>query len=137
MNRSGKSLILYSDGSSLGNPGPAAIGVVMLDGTGTTVVRFSERIGKATSNQAEYRALIAGLELALKLGAKRVDINLDSELVAKQLKGEYKVRNVGLKPLFHKASQLLKEFDSFSIARLSSRENRKAHELVRQRLDAL
>ena len=137
MNCSGRSLVLYCDGSSLGNPGPAAIGVVMLDGTGTTVGRFSERIGKATSNQAEYRALIAGLELALKLGAKRVDINLDSELVAKQLKGEYKVRNAGLKPLFHKASQLLKEFDSFSIARLSRRENRKAHELVRQRLDAL
>ena len=137
MNCSGKSLVLYSDGSSRGNPGPAAIGVVMLDGTGTTVGRFSERIGKATSNQAEYRALIAGLELALKLGAKRVDINLDSELVAKQLKGEYKVRNAGLKPLFHKASQLLKEFDSFTIARLSRRENRKAHALVRQRLDAL
>lgn len=137
MNCSGKSLVLYSDGSSLGNPGPAAIGVVMLDGTGTTVGRFSERIGKATSNQAEYRALIAGLELALKLGAKRVDINLDSELVAKQLKGEYKVRNAGLKPLFHKASQLLKEFDSFSIARLSRRKNREAHELVRQRLNAL
>ena len=137
MNCSGKSLILYSDGSSLGNPGPAAIGVVMLDGTGTTVGRFSERIGKATSNQAEYRALIAGLELALKLGAKRVDINLDSELVAKQLKGEYKVRNAGLKPLFHKASQLLKEFDSFSIAHLSRRKNKRAHELVRQRLNAI
>lgn len=137
MNRSGKSLILYSDGSSRGNPGPAAIGVVMLDGMGTTVGRFSERIGKATSNQAEYRALIAGLELALKLGAKRVDINLDSELVAKQLKGEYKVRNAGLKPLFHKASQLLKEFDSFRIAHLSRRENREAHQLVRQRLNAL
>ena len=137
MNRSGKSLVLYSDGSSLGNPGPAAIGVVMLDGAGTTVGQFSERIGKATSNQAEYRALIAGLELALKLGAKHVDINLDSELVAKQLKGEYKVRNAGLKPLFHKANQLLKEFDSFSIAHLPRRKNKRAHELVRQRLNAL
>ena len=137
MNRSGRSLVLYSDGSSRGNPGPAAIGVVMLDGTGTTVGQHSERIGEATSNQAEYRALIAGLELALKLGAKRVDINLDSELVAKQLKGEYKVKNAGLKPLFHQTSQLLKKFDSFSIAHLPSRKNKRAHELVRQRLDAL
>jgi ribonuclease HI len=137
MNCSGKSLVLYSDGSSRGNPGPAAIGVVMLDGTGTTVGQFSERIGETTSNQAEYRALIAGLELALKLGAKRVDINLDSELVARQLKGEYKVKNAALKPLFRKTTQLLKKFNSFSIARLSRGENKRAHQLVRQRLDAL
>lgn len=137
MNCSGRSLVLYSDGSSRGNPGPAAIGVVMLDGTGTTVGQFSERIGEATSNQAEYRALIAGLELALKLGAKRVDVNLDSELVARQLKGEYKVKNAGLKPLFHQTTQLLKEFNSFTIARLPRGENKRAHKLVRQRLDAL
>jgi ribonuclease HI len=137
MSCSGKSLVLYSDGSSRGNPGPAAIGAVMLDGAGKTVGRLSERIGKATSNQAEYRALIAGLELALKLGAKCVDINLDSELVAKQLKGEYRVKNAGLKPLFRKTTQLLKGFDSFTIAWLPRRENRKAHELVRQRLAAL
>jgi ribonuclease HI len=109
----------------------------MLDGTGTTVGQYSARIGEATNNQAEYRALIAGLELALKFGAKDVDINLDSELVAKQLNGEYKVKNAGLKPLFRQASQLLKKFDSFSIAHLPRRGNKRAHELARQRLDAL
>ena len=137
MNSSRKSLVLYVDGSSQGNPGPAAIGVVLRDGAGTIVDTFSELIGVATNNQAEYRALIAGLELTLKSGAAQVAVNLDSELVVKQLRGEYRVRNAGLKPLFRRARQLLKRFDSFTIAHLPRQRNYEAHRLARQQLDAL
>lgn len=137
MNSPRKSLVLYADGSSQGNPGPAAIGVVLRDGTGTIVDTFSELIGVATNNQAEYRALIAGLELTLKSGAAHVDVNLDSELVVKQLRGEYRVRNAGLKPLFRRARQLLQRFDSFTIAHLPRQQNYEAHRLARQQLNAL
>lgn len=131
-----KSLVLYVDGSCLGNPGPAAIGVVIYDGAGKLVAKFSEHIGVATNNEAEYRALIAGLQMASKIGAGHVVISLDSELVAKQLEGEYRVRKAHLKPLFQQASMLLEGFDSFQIVDLPRAQNREAHRLAKRRLDA-
>ena len=100
-----KRVIIYADGASLGNPGPAAIGATIRDEQGRLVASVSQRIGRATNNQAEYKALIAALEKATKLGAKEANIYLDSELVVKQLNGQYRVRNKALKLLYHQAKR--------------------------------
>jgi ribonuclease HI len=92
-------LTIYTDGGARGNPGPAAIGVVIMDGE-RVVDSFGRYIGETTNNQAEYRALIAALERAFELGAKEVECKLDSELVVKQMLREYKVRDKDLQPLF-------------------------------------
>jgi ribonuclease HI len=127
-------LVLYADGASRGNPGASAIGVVAMDDSGAVVSKLSEYIGEATNNQAEYRAVIAALELAQKLGAKHIALNIDSELVAKQLSGRYRVRNAKLKPLFSRASRLLEDFSSFTVTHLPRGENNKAHRLAQQGL---
>jgi ribonuclease HI len=129
-----KSLLLYTDGASWGNPGPAAIGAIVRDGSGAVVGKLSAGIGRATNNQAEYKALIAGLKLASKLGAEHVAVNVDSELVARQLKGEYRVRNATLKALFREARQLLKGFGSFSITHIPREGNEEAHRLAKKHL---
>ncbi|MCZ2110253.1 MAG: ribonuclease HI family protein, partial [Dehalococcoidia bacterium] len=93
-------LTVYADGASRGNPGPAAIGVTIRDATGQELATVSERIGVGTNNQAEYRAAIAGVRLARKLGATGLDLRMDSELVVRQLSGQYRVKNAALQPLF-------------------------------------
>lgn len=98
-------LTTYTDGGARGNPGPAGIGVVIMEGE-RTVDSFGRYIGETTNNQAEYRALIAALERASELGAKEVQCKLDSELVVKQMRREYKVRDVGLQPLYIRAHNL-------------------------------
>ena len=100
-------LILYSDGGARGNPGPAAIAYLAVTETGQIIKADSRFIGKATNNQAEYNALIAALEFAVAFKAQEVTCHLDSELVGKQLKGEYSVKNLELQKLWRKA-QLLK-----------------------------
>ncbi len=105
-------LILYSDGGARGNPGDAAIGIVITKPDSTILYEHKEYIGVKTNNQAEYTALIKGLEMAKGYGARKVKSHLDSELVVKQMKGEYRVRNKGLQPLFQKARALEGEFDS-------------------------
>ncbi len=84
-----KRMVMCTDGASRGNPGPAAIGVTIKDKRGRLIASISQRIGRATNNQAEYRAIITALEEATRLGAKQVDIKMDSELVVKQINGEY------------------------------------------------
>jgi ribonuclease HI len=121
--------VLYTDGASRGNPGPAAIGG-LIKGDDGVVKRISRYIGVGTNNQAEYRALIAALEAAAELGADRVDIRLDSELVVKQIKGQYRVKNIMLIPLFHRAKELLRGFNSFSIAFIPRWQNREADRLA-------
>lgn len=98
------------DGGSRGNPGPAGVGVVLEVDDGTPIVAFGRFLGTATSNVAEYRGLIAGLEQAKKLGVKHVRVLGDSELVIKQMLGEYRVRNEALIPLYTRAMSILKEF---------------------------
>lgn len=88
----GKRVLICADGASQGNPGQAAIGATIKDEEGRLVTSISRRIGTTTNNQAEYRALVAALEEAVRLGAKQVDIKLDSQLVVKQIKGEYRVK---------------------------------------------
>lgn len=129
-------LILWTDGGARGNPGPAGIGVVMTDAQGEVVAEIAEYIGEATNNQAEYRALIAGLTRARELAATVVDIRMDSELVVRQLKGEYKVKNENMKPLYGQATALLKTFSRYTIQHVRREQNAEADKLVNQALDA-
>lgn len=125
-------LVIKFDGASRGNPGPAAIGVLIEDEAGRILLQLSNTIGRATNNQAEYKALIAALEYAARMGAKSVDMRSDSELVVRQIQGQYKVRNRGLKPLFEKAQQLLSKFEEFSISSVPRYLNSEADRLAKQ-----
>jgi ribonuclease HI len=127
-----KRFIIYTDGASRGNPGPAAIGVVIEDEKGRAVARISRRIGETTNNRAEYLALIAGLEEAARLGAEQVIIRLDSQLIVRQLTGQYKSKE--LRPLYQKTIRLLERFESYSIEHIPGKENRAAHNLAHQAL---
>src|SRR5215469_13368123 len=108
-------LTLQFDGGSRGNPGPAGIGVVLSAQDGTPLVTLGRFIGRATNNVAEYRALITGLEKAQELGAKKILIRGDSELIVKQMRGEYRVKNADLRDLYDEAQFLLHQFDEAKI----------------------
>ena len=129
-----KRLIIYTDGASSGNPGPSSIGVVIQDGQGRVINRISRRIGLATNNQAEYRAIIAALEEAHRLGAGEVGIKSDSELVVKQLKGHYRVKKATLRPLYQKVVQLIGSLEAFTITHIPRTQNREADRLAGQAL---
>ena len=117
-------VIIHADGASRGNPGQAAIGATIKDSEGRLLASVSQPIGMATNNQAEYRAVIAALKEALKLGAAEADIYLDSELVVKQVNGSYRVRNAALKPLYLKVKELAASFKGFRISHIPRRQNR-------------
>lgn len=125
-------LKLFSDGASSGNPGPAGIGVIITDGK--QEIEISKPIGIATNNIAEYRALIAGLEKAIELKAEAVEIYADSELLVRQIKGLYKVRDEDLLRLWKKTKDLLRRFKYYSITHIPREENKKADRLARQAL---
>lgn len=130
-----KKFFLYADGGARGNPGPAGIGAVILDSNKKKVKELYKYIGEATNNNAEYNALIYVLEEASILGAEEVIINLDSELVVKQLNGEYKVKSVDIKPLFEKAVEALKKFKSFEINHIDRAKNKDADKLVNKAIN--
>jgi ribonuclease HI len=123
-------VIVHADGASLGNPGPAAIGATIKDDRGRILASISQGIGRATNNQAEYRAVIAALERVAKLGASRADIYLDSELIVKQLNGQYRVRNRSLKPLNQRVKQLQSQLEGFTITHIPRSENSEADNLA-------
>jgi len=127
--------VVYTDGASRGNPGPAAIGVVIFDDKDRECHRISEAIGRATNNEAEYRAAIAGLEAALALGARHVELRMDSELVVRQLDSSYRVRNPRLKRLFARMEDLRWRFTSFRAAAIPRQENAMADKLANEALD--
>jgi ribonuclease HI len=129
-------LIIYTDGAARGNPGPAAIGVDIRDESGKTVTGISRRLGITTNNQAEYRAVIAGLEKAISLGARRVTIKSDSELVVKQLNGQYKIKNAALRPLYQEIVKLFGTLESVSITNIPREQNSAADALANKALDA-
>jgi ribonuclease HI len=129
-------LVLHVDGGARGNPGPAAIGVVISDTDGQTVEQVAERIGVATNNVAEYRAVLRGLERARALGAAEVELIGDSELVARQLTGAYKVKHPAMKVLHEEASRALAGFDRWRIRTVPRAQNAQADALVNQALDA-
>ncbi len=128
-------LILYTDGAARGNPGPAAIALVLLDGHGRRLEAFGEFIGEATNNEAEYRALLRGLRLAINHKADTLQIRTDSELLAMQLKGDYRVRAHNLKPLYEQAKKELERLPHVSISHIPREQNRHADRLANQALD--
>lgn len=123
-------MIIHADGASRGNPGPAAIGATIKDEQGKLIACISQGIGRTTNNQAEYRAVIAALEKAIRLGAEEVDINLDSQLVVKQISGEYRVKKPALKPLYQRVKQRQSLLKGFSIAYIPRRQNKEADRLA-------
>jgi ribonuclease HI len=129
-------LTVNVDGGARGNPGPAAVGVVVRDGGGEVVAERGERIGEATNNVAEYRALLLGLDLARKHGGTELELIGDSELVVRQVEGRYKVKNAGIKKLHDEVKQALRGFDSWSIRHVRREHNAAADRLVNQALDA-
>jgi ribonuclease HI len=129
-------LVVHVDGGARGNPGPAAIGVVVSEPGGKVLDELAERIGVATNNVAEYRALIRALERAGELGASEIEIVGDSELVARQLTGAYKVKHPALRPLYQQALATLQEFESWQIRTVPREQNAGADALVNQALDA-
>lgn len=126
---------LHTDGGARGNPGPAGIGVVLEDGSGETIGEIAESIGRATNNVAEYRALIAGLELAIEKGVTDVEISVDSELVVSQMNGEWKIKDNKLKPLALRASSLLNRFETYSLRHVRREHNADADKLANQGMD--
>ena len=123
-------LVVHVDGGSRGNPGPAAAAAVLSTPDGDVVDEAARTLGSTTNNVAEYRALLLGLELARDLGADEVEVVNDSELVARQIGGEYKVKHAGLKPLFIEAMRTLREFDGWSVRSVRREDNERADELV-------
>ena len=128
-------VIVHVDGGARGNPGPAAIGVVVSAADGSVLDEVAEPIGVATNNVAEYRALLRGLDRAAAVGARHVELVNDSELVARQLTGAYKVKHPAMKPLHEQAMSALREFDSWTIRSVPRAQNARADELVNQALD--
>ena len=128
--------VLYADGASRGNPGPASIGAVLYDPDGAVCSEVSEAIGETTNNVAEYRAVIAGMEAALEVGAERLQVRLDSLLLVRQIRGEYRVKAPGLKPLHRRAIALMARFPVFSIEHVRREKNTVADGLANAALDA-
>jgi ribonuclease HI len=127
---------LSTDGGARGNPGPAAYGYVLETDDGTVLAAHGETIGLATNNVAEYRALVAGLEKALELGVDEVEVVSDSELVVKQMRGEYKVKNEALRELAEEAARLARQLRSVSYTAVRREHNELADQLVNEALDA-
>jgi ribonuclease HI len=132
-----KRLVVNVDGGARGNPGPAAIGAVLTTPDGEVLERHGERIGQATNNVAEYRALLLGLERARERGAREVELVGDSELVVRQVQGDYKVKDEALKGLYAKVVKALAGFDRWSIRHVRREDNEAADSLVNAALDDL
>ena len=127
--------VLHADGGARGNPGPAGIGVVLSSPSGEVIAEIAQGIGHATNNVAEYRALIAGLELALANGVTDIEIFLDSELVVSQLKGEWKIKKDTLRTLAVQARRLMNRFENSSIKHVPREDNADADKLANQGMD--
>jgi ribonuclease HI len=128
--------VVNVDGGARGNPGPAAVGVVVRDGGGEVIEEHGERIGTATNNVAEYRALLLGIERARELGATELELVGDSELIVRQVKGEYKVKDATLRGLHGEVKDALAPFERWSIRHVRREQNAEADRLVNQVLDA-
>jgi len=129
-------LIIYTDGASRGNPGMSASGVMLWDSTGRPIGEVSLYLGRATNNQAEYRGVLAGLLAAFTIGRKDIEIRMDSELVAKQLQGEYKIKDSALKILAAAVHKAAEQFDSVTYCHVSRSSNDRADQLANSALDS-
>jgi ribonuclease HI len=129
-------VVVHVDGGSRGNPGPAAAGAVVSSPDGDVLDEASELLGVATNNVAEYRGLLLGLARASALGATEVEVVNDSELIAKQVNGLYKVKHAAMRPLYQEAMAALRGFDAWSIRSVPREQNAGADALVNQALDS-
>ncbi|MGB2952484.1 MAG: ribonuclease HI family protein [Gaiellaceae bacterium] len=127
---------LSTDGGARGNPGPAAFGYVLETEDGTVLDAHGEAIGVATNNVAEYRGLVAGLAKALELGVRELEVVSDSELLVKQMRGEYRVKNEALRTLSIEAARLARQLDRVSYRAVRREHNELADQLVNEALDA-
>jgi ribonuclease HI len=128
-------MVVNVDGGSRGNPGPAAVGVVVQDADGGVLEEVGERIGDATNNVAEYRAVLLGIERALALGATELELVGDSELIVRQVKGEYKVKDASLRELHGEVRRALTPLESWTIRHVRREANAEADRLVNETLD--
>lgn len=127
--------VLHADGAARGNPGPAGAGAVLLDERGEVVVALRRALGRATNNRAEYEALLMGLAEARRRGARELVVRLDSELIVRQLRGEYRVKHKGLQPLAQRALRLLSEFESVRLEHVPRERNALADRLANEAID--
>jgi ribonuclease HI len=130
-------VIIHTDGAARGNPGPAAIGVIIKGENGNLLARISRCIGVTTNNQAEYQAIITALEKAISLSVQQVALKSDSELVVKQINGQYKIKNTGLRALYQRVVQLIGSLESFSISYIPREQNAGADALANKALDSI
>lgn len=128
-------LIAHVDGGARGNPGPAGYGVVLEDGKGTTVAELSQYLGHQTNNVAEYSGLLAALRYAIEHGHKALEVIADSELMVKQMNGQYKVRAPQLIPLYEEARRISRQLDWFRIRHVRRAHNSAADKLANQAMD--
>ena len=124
-----KELIAHVDGAARGNPGPAGIGVVIEDSDGTVVKEVAEGLGQTTNNVAEYNAMIRALEEARALGCDRISVFTDSELMARQINGQYRVKTPHLLPLFERVRGLMRQFESARVTHVRREMNKQADRL--------
>jgi ribonuclease HI len=127
--------VLWTDGAARGNPGPAGIGAILKSSTGEVLFTGSEYLGHTTNNVAEYKAVLLGLAGALAQGVTRIELRADSELLIKQLKGEYRVKSPGLRPLFDEAKRLIARFASVKLTHIRRELNGEADRLANQGID--
>jgi ribonuclease HI len=130
-------MIMYTDGGARGNPGPSAIGIVIKNDDGETIMEIGKFLGTATNNEAEYLALVEGLAAAKEKGSGALVCYLDSELVVKQLRGEYKVKNNRLKIFYDKVKMAEKDFTAIEYRHVPREKNQQADALVNEVLDSL
>lgn len=127
--------IIYTDGGSRGNPGPGALGVVIVNESGKVLKEYSHYLGEVTNNQAEYEAVIFALQKAKQLRIKEVELRVDSELIGRQLSGQYKIKDPDLQPLFIRAWNLRIDYDKVDIKIIPREQNKKSDKLVNRELD--
>lgn len=130
-----KHLSIYTDGAARGNPGPAGAGWVIRTSAGEIVAKHCKYLGELTNNQAEYQALLLALEEAIGLKGERIAIYADSELMVRQIQGEYKVKNEGLRPLFQRLVLTLSRFREYTVSHVRREENALADELANKAID--
>ncbi|MDQ6711488.1 MAG: ribonuclease HI family protein [Candidatus Dormibacteraeota bacterium] len=130
-----ESVIVHTDGASRGNPGPASLGVVIASVDGRVLLELGEALGLATNNVAEYTAVIRALERAAEMGARRVRVMLDSQLVVRQLNGSYRVKHPEMIPLYRRVLELIQKFEAVTFEHVPREENSEADRLANQALD--
>ena len=133
--RTAGDVVIHTDGGSRGNPGPAGYGVVVSDAYGCVLLERGGFIGRATNNEAEYQGLITGLRIARELGAAEITVRSDSQLIVRQINGDYKVRCARLRRLYDEAHSLLAGFNTWRVEHIPREQNDRADELAHRAMD--